>query len=120
MCFGGTIMVDVVSRMLKQQYGKRIEGLLKEVIQNNADLCTSPKLEYYKDDSLINNKIVHNAEGKAYCTNDNTIWLSDTVCCLNDNQIKEIILHELIHLTFREYDENEVICETNRRWEEMS
>ena len=101
---------------LKKRYGKKIDSILEEVLNKNCDLYGSPKIMYYIESDWLNRVLYHNLEDKAFCDkNRKVIYLSDTVCKSNDSAIFEVIVHELIHLTYPDYNENRVIEETEKR-----
>lgn len=60
--------------------------------------------------------LYHDPNHKAHCySNKKEIHLSDTVCEMERKQLYEVILHELLHITFDDYSEEDIIKETNKR-----
>lgn len=111
-------MVDLQEKQLENKYRKNIERIINKVYKNNKDLITYQlvTIHFYKDSDRFNHAFIKETNHKAYCNKDkNIICLSDTVCEQSDSELFQILLHELIHLTYKEMNENEVISETHNR-----
>ena len=101
---------------LKLRYGSKIESIYKRVIAGNTDLSDPVMFLFYKDKDCNVNVFYLDTNHKAFCRPPKrNIYISDTVCKSSDDEIFRVILHELLHLKYPKYSENEIIHETEKR-----
>lgn len=109
-------MIDVSKLQLERQYRSKVNHAKDSVISKNPDLVKPNAIELYQDEDKLNKLLYKNPNHKAYSiTSEKKVYLSDTVCELSERELAQVILHEMIHLTFPKMDENEVVLETQRR-----
>lgn len=102
--------------MLYSKYYKKVKKVKERVINDNIDLSNDVEIIFYMDTNFLNKILYHDPNHKAYCIKEKKeIYLSDTVCEMDENSLYEIILHELLHIKYKNYSEEQIIEETNKR-----
>lgn len=110
------MLTNITNLELSAKYGKKVEEIKNAILNENGDLCKDVHFIYYRDPDVLNRKLYRDPDHKAYCYSDKKeIHLSDTVCEMERKQLYEVILHELLHITFDDYSEEDIIKETNKR-----
>ncbi len=110
------MLTNIQNLELSAKYGKKVEEIKNAILNENPDLCKDVHFIYYRDPDGLNRVLYHDPNHKAHCyPNKKEIHLSDTVCEMERKQLYEVILHELLHITFDDYSEEDIIKETNKR-----
>ena len=110
------MLTDISNLELSAKYAKKVEEIKNEILKENENLCKDVSFIYYRDPDGLNRAFYHDPNKKAYSIpSKKEIYLTDTVCEMNRKQLYEIILHELLHVTYAGYSEEEVIKKTNKR-----
>ncbi len=110
------MLTDISNLELSAKYAKKVEAIKNEVLNENSDLCKEVHFVYYRDSDGLNREFYHDPNHKAHCyPAKKEIHLSDTVCEMERKQLYEVILHEMLHVTFADYSEEDIIKETNKR-----
>ena len=110
------MLTNITNLELSAKYGKKVEEIKNAILNENGDLCKDVHFIYYRDPDVLNRELYHDPNHKAHCySNKKEIHLSDTVCEMERKQLYEVILHELLHITFDDYSEEDIIKETNKR-----
>lgn len=100
----------------KIKYKPKVDKILANVLDDNEDLINAKSVHFYNENVLLGENMTYVADGKAFCIKQtDEIFLSNSVCKLCEAELYRVLLHELIHLTYKELDENDVIKETNKR-----
>lgn len=108
--------MDIVHEQLSAKYKKKVEKVKDKILKDNSDLCSDIRIIFYKDSDLLNKTIYKDPNQKAYCNIDKKeIYLSDTVCEMEEKRLYEVLLHELLHVSYVSYSEEMIVEETNNR-----
>lgn len=108
--------MDIVHMQLSAKYNRKVEKVKAKILEDNSDLCSDVRIIFYRDSDLLNKTIYHNPNQKAYCIIEKKeIHLSDTVCEMEEKRLYEVLLHELLHVSYADYSEEKIIEETDKR-----
>lgn len=111
--------MDLDDLRLKVLYGEIFDKCKRNIFVKCPDLRDAAEYIFTSKVSLYKMKIENeNLEGQAWCEGD-TIYISEKVLMQNEYRLTEVLLHELLHIKYPDYSEEQVIEETNNRMRAM-
>lgn len=91
--------------------------MFSRICLKNEDLVKQVSFRYYKDKDIVNHYLIKDYNKMAYCKKKgNEIYISELVCKASESIIYRVILHEMVHLTYTNMSEDDVMAETDKRF----
>lgn len=108
--------MDIVDLSLKAKYWKKFNKCKSKILARYSDLKEATEYIFISEASLSRRLKIEkvNLERKAWCKG-NKIYIGEIVLMQNEDDLIKVILHELLHINYPHYSEDEVIEETNKR-----
>lgn len=108
--------MDIVDLSLRVKYWKKFNKCKSKILARYSKLKDAAEYIFISEASLSSRLKIEkvNLERKAWCKG-NKIYIGEIVLMQNEDDLTKVILHELLHINYPYYSEDEVIEETNKR-----
>ena len=109
--------MDAMDFFLKIKYAKKVEKCKKKILSKYPELEDASEYTFtrrYPTEILLFHEGKQNLAYKAYCCGKR-ISIDEMILRQNEDDLTEVILHELLHVNYTWKSEDEVIYETNKK-----